>query len=86
MESKFEFLGSERRQLILQRHGEHYGTQCLQPTVKHWGGSMALWGCISAFGVGKLVKNQWYVNKREGQADTAATFITIGVTRGKLRK
>ena len=29
---------------------------CLQPTIKHGGGSARVWGCISAGGVGDLFK------------------------------
>ncbi len=39
----------------LWRHkGEEYKEKCMVPTVKHGGGSVLMWGCMSAAGVGEL--------------------------------
>ncbi len=36
------------------RKGEEYKEKCMVPTVKHGGGSVLMWGCMSAAGVGEL--------------------------------
>ena len=45
--------GGGRR--VWRRVGERYLADCLQPTVKHSGGSVMVWGCCSWWGVGPLV-------------------------------
>ncbi|CAK9818710.1 Transposable element Tcb1 transposase [Anthophora quadrimaculata] len=55
-ESKFELFGGKRRQFVRRRKGEAYQEACLKPTVKHGGGSVMVWGCISANGVGDLIR------------------------------
>lgn len=39
-----------------QRVGEAYLESCLQPSIKHGGGSIQVWGCITSEGVGDLIK------------------------------
>ncbi len=34
--------------------GEEYKEKCMVPTVKHGGGSVLMWSCMSAAGVGEL--------------------------------
>ena len=34
--------------------GEKYKDKCVMPTVKHGGGNVMVWGCMSAAGVGEL--------------------------------
>ena len=36
--------------------GEIYKNECLQSSVKHGGGSVLVWGCIYARGVGNIVR------------------------------
>lgn len=55
-ESKFEMFGSRRRQYVRRRPGEEYLEDCLNPTMKHGGGSIMVWGCFSGYGVGDLIK------------------------------
>lgn len=61
-ESKFEMFGSNRRQYVRRRVGEKYIDACLQPSVKHGGGSVMVWGCMSADGVRDLVKIDGIMN------------------------
>lgn len=63
-ESKFEVFGSKRRQYVRRRPGERYISQCIQPTIKHGGGSVFVWGCISASGVGNLIRISDKLNAR----------------------
>ena len=53
-ESKFELFGSKRRVYVRRRKGERYHPKCVVPTVKHGGGSIMVWGCMSRDGVGSL--------------------------------
>ena len=42
--------------------GEEFMEDCVQPTVKHGGGGIMVWGCINTKGVEFLTK----VDSREG--------------------
>ena len=77
-ELKFELFGSKRCQYVHPRPGERCDAQCLQPTVKHRGGSVTVSGCISYFSVGKLVKINGTRTKDNLQADTAAPCSSEG--------
>ena len=36
--------------------GEKYSPQCIVPKVKHGGGSLMIWGCMSGLGVGQVYR------------------------------
>jgi hypothetical protein len=55
-ESKFEIFAQNERRYISRRMGERFDEACLTPTVKHGGGSIQVWGCISVYGLGVLVR------------------------------
>lgn len=59
-ESKFNLVGSDGRQYCWRRPGEELVERAVQKTVKHGGGSLMVWGCITAQGVGRIyqVKGQ----------------------------
>ena len=52
-ESIFELIPSGRV-WVRRRKGERYNQDCINPTVKHGGGKIQVWGCMSANGVGSL--------------------------------
>lgn len=54
-ESKFELFGNTKRAFVRRRKGEKFFSQCLVPTMKHGGGNIMIWGCVSKEGVGDLV-------------------------------
>ena len=54
-ESKFNLVGNDSRRIFVwRRQNETYKSECLQGTVKHGGGSIMVWGCMSSFGPGHL--------------------------------
>ncbi len=53
-ESKVNLFGSDGVQHVWWRPGEEYQENCALPTVKHGGGSIMVWGCMSAAGTGEL--------------------------------
>ncbi len=53
-ETKINVFGTDGFKTIWRRKGEEYKEKCIVPTVKHGGGSVLMWGCMSAAGVGEL--------------------------------
>lgn len=53
-ESKINLFGTDGFKTVWRRKGEEYKEKCMVPTVKHGGGSVLMWGCMSAAGVGEL--------------------------------
>ncbi len=59
-ETKINVFGTDGFKTVWRRKGEEYKEKCMVPTVKHGGGSVLMWGCMSAAGVGKLHFNWWH--------------------------
>jgi len=53
-ESKFNIFNSDGRRTVWRKKNTELDPKNLIPTVKHGGGSVLVWGCMSATGVGKL--------------------------------
>lgn len=53
-ESKYNIFKSDGHHMVWRKPNMEYKKENLCPTVKHGGGSVFVWGCMSAFGVGKL--------------------------------
>ncbi len=53
-ETKINVFGTDGFKTVWRRKGEEYKEKCIVPTVKHGGGSVLMWGCMSAAGVGEL--------------------------------
>ncbi len=53
-ESKVNLFDLDGVQHVWRRPGEEYQENCALPTVKHNGGSIMVWGCISTAGTGEL--------------------------------
>ncbi|CAK9806963.1 Transposable element Tc1 transposase [Anthophora quadrimaculata] len=62
-ESKFEIFGSKRRVFVRRSNKEKMLEQCAIPTVKHDGGSVMVWGCVSMTSVGDLIRIDEKMNK-----------------------
>ena len=54
-ESKFNVFGSNGRTMVWRKPNTEMEKNHLRPTVKHGGGSLMVWGCMAASGVGELV-------------------------------
>lgn len=55
-ETKINRMGSDGKKWAWKKRGEHLSERLVQPTVKHGGGSLMLWGCMSWEGVGHAAK------------------------------
>ena len=53
-ETKINFFQSDGRRWVWRFSGEEYAENTTIKTVKHGGGNLMLWGCMSKMGVGKL--------------------------------
>ncbi len=53
-ETKIKWFGSDGVKRVWRQPGEEYKGKCVLPTVKHGGGSVMVWGCMSAAGTGEL--------------------------------
>ncbi len=54
-ETKINVFGTDGFKTVWRRKGEEYKEKCMVPTVKHGGGSVIMWGCMSAAGVGSCI-------------------------------
>lgn len=63
-ESKFEIFGSKRRIFVRRMPGERMNMKCIQPTVKHGGGSVMVWGCFGANKTGDLIRIKGIMDKK----------------------
>lgn len=61
-ETKINRLGSDGRVWCWKMKGDGLLDRIVQPTLKHGGGSVMVWGCMTAYGVG-------YLSKIEGGMD-----------------
>ncbi len=53
-ETKINLFGSDGVKRVWWQPGEEYKDKCVLPAVKHGGGSVMVWGCMSAAGTGEL--------------------------------
>ncbi len=53
-ETKIHVFGSDGVKHVWRQPGEEYKDKCVLPTVKHGGGGVIVWGCMSAAGIEEL--------------------------------
>jgi len=53
-ESKFNLFGTDGVVKVWRKTNEEYNSKCMRATVKHGGGNVIVWGCMSWNGVGLL--------------------------------
>jgi hypothetical protein len=61
-ETKVNLLASDGRQYVRRSRGEELAPQCMRRTVQGGGGSLMVWGAITADGPGPLVRMEGSVN------------------------
>ncbi len=61
-ETKINLFGSDGVKRVWRQPGEEYKDKCVLPAVKHGGGSVMVWGCMSAAGTGELQFNEGTMN------------------------
>ena len=64
-ESSFKLFGRRTRSLVWRKPTEKYHTDCVTPTVKFGGGSLMVWGWMSASGVGRLYRVEGSMNQSQ---------------------
>lgn len=62
-ESKYNIFGSDGRALVWRKKNEELNPKNTRKTVKHGGGGVMVWGCMSAAGVGNLAFIEEIMNK-----------------------
>src|ERR1700691_2981568 len=55
-ESKFNLFGSDRKRCCHKRKRYHYKERIVKKMVKHGGRSLMVWGCITRWGTGQLMR------------------------------
>ncbi len=53
-ESKFNLVGSDGHRVVWRKPGEELDPRFVNKTVKHGGGNVMVWGCVTQRGVGRL--------------------------------
>ena len=61
-EIKINLFGSDGFKHVRHQPGEEYKDKCVMPTVKHGGGNVMVWGCMSATGVGEFIEGNMNSN------------------------
>jgi transposase len=83
-ESKFNIFGSDGRVMVWRKPNMQMDCRNLCPTVKHGGGNVLVWGCMSATGVGNLVfidgimDQHMYLNILRNNLHESAEKLNIG--------
>ena len=60
--------------------GEEYHPVCVVPTVKHGGGSIMIWGCMAADGVGEMFVCEGRMNS-QNHINMLETVLMPSLTR-----
>lgn len=85
-ESKFNMFGSDGPSKVWRRANTALNPKHTIPTVKHGGGSVMVWGCMSAAGVGNLVfiegimDKMCYLNILRDNLKCSAEKLGLGTT------
>ncbi len=61
-ETKIHLFGSDDVKHVWRQPVEEYKDKCVLPTIKHGGGSVMLWGYMSAAGTGEFIEGTMNAN------------------------
>ncbi len=61
-ETKINLFGSDGVTRVWRQPGEEYKDKCVLPTVKHGGGGVMVWGCMSAAGELQFIEGTMNAN------------------------
>uniref|UniRef100_A0AAY5K5Y3 Tc1-like transposase DDE domain-containing protein n=1 Tax=Esox lucius TaxID=8010 RepID=A0AAY5K5Y3_ESOLU len=70
-ETKVEHFGHKSKRYVWRKNNTAHHPKNTIPTVKHGGGSIMLWGCLSLAGTGALVRVEAIMNGSKYQANLA---------------
>ena len=74
-ESKFNLFGSDGKSYCRRRIGEALLEQNVKKTVKHGGGSIMVWGCISWKGPGRLHRVEGHMDAKQYTHILSESFL-----------
>lgn len=83
-ESKYNIFGSDGRARVWRKSGEALQMRNLNPTVKHGGGSVMIWGCFSSAGTGNhefvdgIMNQHMYQGILDRNVKQSATKLCLG--------
>ena len=83
-ECKFNLFNADGNAKVWRPDGERLNSKFMRPTVKHGGGSVMVWCCMSYFGVGELVfidttmDRMHYANILSNSLTPSATQMGLG--------
>lgn len=83
-ESKFELFRTKKKQKVWRAANDEMNPKNLLPTVKFGGGSVMVWGCMAASGVGNLVFIE-NTMKKEDYLKILKTKLRTSVQKLQLR-
>ncbi len=69
MRPKINLFGSDGVKRVWRQPVEDFKDKCVLPTVKHGGGSVVVWGCMSATGTGELQFIERTMNANMSEAE-----------------
>lgn len=82
-ESKYNIFGSDGRKYVWRKPNTEFQARHVRPTVKHGGGSVLVWGCMSWNGIGNLtfidgiMNDQKYVDMLRANLASSAEKLEI---------
>ena len=62
---QFELFSNKPLQFVRRKKGEEIIPACVQPTLKHGGGSVMVWGCFAGDSVGDLIQIEGKMKKED---------------------
>ena len=74
-ESKFNLFGSDRKSYCRRRVGEALLERNVKKEVKHGGGNLMVWGCISWNGPGRLHRVEGCMNTAQYTSILSTSFL-----------